>query len=81
MPGNLATNGEKAAWRASGWGTDHNGPLLSHYVLRSIRRFGAATLFAHGVGGVGSPAFEMLSDQPEITKPVSEDTGISAQTF
>lgn len=64
-----------------GWGTDHNGSLHSHYVLRSIRRFGAATLIAPGVGGVGSPAFEMLSDQPEITKPVSEDTGISAQTF
>ena len=41
-----------------------------------------ATFFAPGVGEVGGgPAFEMLSDLPEITEPVSDGTGISAQTF
>lgn len=38
--------------------------------------------FAPRVGGIGrGPAFEMLSDLPEITKPVSDGTGFSTQTF
>lgn len=45
--------------------------------LRSVWRF-LTTVFIREVGGVcRSQAVEMPSDQPEITKPVSDSTGIS----
>lgn len=58
--------------RPLGWERDtvNDNPLRSYGALSSVWRI-RGTFFATGVGGVGAgPAFEMLSDLLEITKPV-----------
>lgn len=56
-------------------------PCVFAAAVPPVLRFGA-TFFIAGVGGIGGGlAFDMPTDLTEVTKPDSDGTGISAQTF
>lgn len=77
--GGSVGDGRKAAW--VGLGIDGDNALRSRGNSAICFVFSRDIFWSWGGRIGGGPAFEMLSDLPEITKPVSDGTGFSTQTF